>query len=480
MAKLYVFGIGGTGSRVIKALTMLLATGVNINDYEVVPIIIDPDESNGDVTRTIDILKNYQYTRNFLRFTAADKNKFFGTKITDVIPNFKLVLSDIKSDRFKDYIEYNSLDQSNKALINLLFSEDNLNADMEVGFKGNPNIGSVVLNQFKLSKDFTDFASSFGQDDRIFIISSIFGGTGASGFPLLLKNIRNADHQIATWRYLQDAPVGAITMLPYFGVTTDEESKIDKSTFISKTKAALSYYEENVSGNNSLNVLYYLGDNVTKDYVNHEGSVSQKNDAHFLEIAAALSIIDFAKTADQELINMDGKAQSPLYKEFGIKDNVKSIIFENLGATSQFILKKSLTQYLLFSLYVRDKLADCLDQNWAKNIKLNTELTQPFAATYLKKFNQYFMEWLKEMSLNSRSFEPLNVDANDTNLWELVKGLSPKISLAEKIGRKNYKQYDYVISSNEKNIKKTDSFEQQFMDLFYVSTESLVKEKFNF
>lgn len=479
MAKLYVFGIGGTGSRVIKALTMLLATGVEINDYEVVPIIIDPDESNGDVTRTVEILKNYQYIRNSLRFTDADKNKFFKTRITDVIPNFKLILSDVKNVRFKEYIEYNALDQSNKALINLLFSKDNLDSDMQVGFKGNPNIGSVVLNQFKQSKDFTDFASSFGQEDRIFIISSIFGGTGASGFPLLLKNIRNTDHNIPTWKYLQDAPVGAITMLPYFGVAPDEESKIDKSTFISKTKAALSYYEENVSGNNSLNVLYYLGDDITKDYANHEGSVSQKNDAHFLEIAAALSVVDFAKTGNQELVNIDGKAQSPIYREFGIKDNVKSIIFDNLGSTTQLILKKPLTQYLLFSLYVRDKLINSLDQNWAKNIKLNNEQDRPFIKTYLKNFNQFLIEWLKEMSINNRSFEPLNVDANDTNLFELVKGVTPKIGFLEK-GGKNYERFNYILAREEKSINRTDSFEQQFMDLFYTSTEELVKEKFNF
>lgn len=479
MAKLYVFGIGGTGSRVIKALTMLVAAGVYINNREIVPIIIDPDESNGDVTRTIEILKNYKYARSSLRFTDADKNRFFETKITDVIPGFKLVLNDIKNDKFRDYIEYSGLDPNNKALINLLFSKDNLDSDMEVGFKGNPNIGSVVLNQFKQSRDFRDFASSFGQEDRIFIISSIFGGTGASGFPLLLKNIRNTDHKIPTWKYLQDAPVGAITMLPYFGVVPDEESKIDKSTFISKTKAALSYYEDNVSGNNSLNALYYLGDDITKDYANHEGSVSQKNDAHFLEIAAALSIVDFAKIGNQELVNIEGKAQSPIYREFGIKDAVKAIIFDNLGATTQRILKKSLTQYLLFSLYVRDKLADSLDQNWAKNIGLNHELTRPFIATYLHRFNQYFIEWLKEMSVNVRSFEALNVDANDTNLFELVKGVKPKVGFLEK-GGKNYDRYKYVLAREEKNIKKTDSFEQQFMDLFYKSTEALVKEKFNF
>ena len=48
--KLYIFGIGGTGSRVIKALTMLFAAGCKLgNDFDtVVQIIIDPDTGNGD------------------------------------------------------------------------------------------------------------------------------------------------------------------------------------------------------------------------------------------------------------------------------------------------------------------------------------------------------------------------------------------------------------------------------------------------
>ena len=62
MAKLYVFGIGGTGSRVLKSLTMLLASGVKLqNDFDtLVPIIIDPDAANGDLNRTADILTKYQ------------------------------------------------------------------------------------------------------------------------------------------------------------------------------------------------------------------------------------------------------------------------------------------------------------------------------------------------------------------------------------------------------------------------------------
>ena len=42
MSKIYIFGIGGTGSRVIKSLTMLLASGVQMDSDAIVPIIIDP------------------------------------------------------------------------------------------------------------------------------------------------------------------------------------------------------------------------------------------------------------------------------------------------------------------------------------------------------------------------------------------------------------------------------------------------------
>lgn len=41
--KLYIFGIGGTGSRVIKSLVMLAASGVKIDASAIVPIIVDPE-----------------------------------------------------------------------------------------------------------------------------------------------------------------------------------------------------------------------------------------------------------------------------------------------------------------------------------------------------------------------------------------------------------------------------------------------------
>lgn len=55
MSKIFLFGIGGTGARVLRSLTMMLATGVKLGVDEIIPIIIDPDAANADLTRTVSL-----------------------------------------------------------------------------------------------------------------------------------------------------------------------------------------------------------------------------------------------------------------------------------------------------------------------------------------------------------------------------------------------------------------------------------------
>src|SRR5580704_13975462 len=127
MAKLFVFAIGGTGSRVVKALTMLLASGVEMKDTEaVVPIIIDPDSANGDLTRTIEILKAYKEIRDK---STSDKSGFFKTKLSsldsiqdsnDVFNTFKFDIDGVKEQLFKEFIGYSELDRNNRAMASLL------------------------------------------------------------------------------------------------------------------------------------------------------------------------------------------------------------------------------------------------------------------------------------------------------------------------------------------------------------------------
>lgn len=478
-SKLYLFGIGGTGSRVIRALSMLLASGVKAGGFEIIPIIIDPDQANGDVTRTVEILKNYKSTHDSLSFTSKEKNKFFGTKISELTTgsNFKFDLGDIKNDQFKDFIGTSSLERANQALVNLLFSEDNLNADMEVGFKGNPNIGSVVLNRFDNSAEFKDLANNFKSGDRIFIISSIFGGTGAAGFPLLVKNFRNLDQTFANHQLIKNAPIGAITVLPYFNVNVDEQSSIDGATFVSKAKAALTYYYANISGNNSLNSLYYIADNYTNNFDNNEGGISQKNDAHFIELAAALSVIDFCEENDSELLCSNSQAINPNYKEFGVVNETKTIRLSNLSTNTQSLINVPLAQFTLFSIYLSLKIKQADKLVWYKNIDVQTLQTSNFY-NKLNVFVKEYESWLKEMAENQRSFDPFNLNVGE-NIFDFINDVKPKKGLMG-ILRDHYSLYEYTLAKEEKSIGNQHSNNQKFMDLFYGTTKELVTSKFNF
>ncbi|MDR2424939.1 MAG: hypothetical protein LBD59_09490 [Prevotellaceae bacterium] len=480
MNKLYVIGIGGTGSRVLKSLTMLLAAGVKINASEIVPIIIDPDLAAGDLERAVSHIRNYCKVYDALDHNTASSNTFFGTKInTSLIPSLRIPVKNTADVAFKDFIglalmkddkaNYNA----NHALASILFSERNLDSTMEVGFKGNPNIGSVVLNQFSSSKEFKDLAEAVKKDDRIFIISSIFGGTGAAGFPLLAKEIRkekSKDENAA----LQNVPIGAVTVLPYFDVKADENSEIDSTPFFSKTKAALSYYKKNL---NEVNVMYYIGDKPSNLYANSEGGAEQRNDAHFVELAAALAIIDFAQYGDADFPVHEGKLQhSSIYKEFGIKNEAKQITFGDLDETTNLIVKKPLTQFTLFCKYLNEQINDSLKQPWALKHKFDENfMTSAFYRSNLKAVKDAYIEWLSEMSANSRAFTPFLLAENKSNVFALIKDEKPKKSL---IGKSNYSLFDDVLNDKQRNLNASASQPQLFMELFHAATQKLVKSKF--
>lgn len=474
MSKLYVFGIGGTGSRVLKSLTMLLASGARCN-MDIVPIIIDPDDSAADMTRTVELMKKYMAIRSKLEFAEANKNRFFKTEIkpVDGMKDFIFSLENTHDGKFRDFIKMEQLDDSSKALVKMLFSEKNLDSDMKVGFKGNPNIGSVVLNQFSDSQEYKDFANGFSDDgkDRIFIISSIFGGTGASGFPLLLKTIRN-DKKSQKWKVISECKIGAVTVLPYFGVTQDDNSEVDSSTFISKTKSALAYYDNNISGNNSLNALYYIGDSVTASYSNCEGGSGQKNDAHFIELCSALAVLDFANTSEESL--NDGTK----HFEYGLKDDNegKELTFKNLGERTKKDIMVPLTQLVLMNRYLNNgSKKGGKSQSWAIDNQLDDNFFSGYFFEQVQSFHDSFHQWLKEMARNKRSFMPFDADKVNP-LFEIVNGYKPRSGW---LGKKNYDLFDSTLNSNWKGWNGAAPREQKFMELFYRATEELVNDKYN-
>jgi hypothetical protein len=471
---LYVFGIGGTGSRVLKSLAMLLAAGVDCAVDRIVPIIIDPDDAAADLTRAVGTIRKYNAVRGKLDFTSSNKNRFFKTEILETVQNFRLPLQRTRDVRFREYIAIDEMDDSNKALAKMLFSEENLESNMQVGFKGNPNIGSVVLNQFDESQEFREFATNFAEGDAIFIISSIFGGTGASGFPLLLKTLRVGKKGIPHWKIIQEASIGAISVLPYFRVQSNDSSAIDSSTFISKTKAALSYYERTISDTNSVNALYYIADKTNAHpYENHDGGATQKNNAHFIELVSALAILDFAQNHATAAFGTPA-----VHKEYGLENGGNQVIFRDLGPVTRRLLRTPLTQFLLFTKYLKEACYNQYKhQPWAMDRNIGGDFFKQDFYTNLQGIQADFLVWLGEMAGNDRRFSPF--DLGNKEVFATVHGEEPR-----KLRFNNYDLFnDRLNKQKTAKVQKTSnaaSLEQPFMELFYLATKELVEDKFNF
>lgn len=463
MAKLYVFGIGGTGARVLRSFTMMLASGVQIGTDEIVPIIIDPDASNADLTRAVALMNNYRSIRSELTFINEVESNFFKTEISQKQPNYTLRIQDTDDKTFQQFIDLPSMDKATQAMMRMLFSEKNLTSSMDVGFKGNPNIGSIVLNQIVNSNDFTEFANSFEQGDKIFIISSIFGGTGASGFPLLLKTLRTGN-MFPNNDIINNAEIGAITILPYFKLTVDDESEIDSSTFISKTKSALAYYENNISRNGSINALYYLADDVSNTYDNHEGGSAQRNDAHLIEFLAATAIVDFSKKQHIETTN----------KELGLHDLTGAVTFDSFYDQQKKQLFGPLTKFIMMANCLINKFDYYSSNSFAANSENFNGLYNSSFMSELCSFVGSYLEWLGEMKQNKRSLDLFNLNTGNKP-FDVVTGLKPKFVLSTK------SDYDLVtarLNSAVKSCKSKDD-KDKFLEMFYIATSRLLSEKFN-
>lgn len=464
MAKIFLFCIGGTGSRVLRSLTMMMAAGVKFGADELVPIIVDPDTSNADLTRTVSLLNKYKAIRSRLQFSNDNISQFFRTEIRQILPNYTLRINDTDDKTFQQFIEYPSMSKANKALTKMLFSDKNLQSSMEVGFKGNPNIGSVVLNQIAHSNDFEVFANNFSQGDKVFIISSIFGGTGASGFPLLLKTLRTGNN-FPNYSIINSATIGAVTILPYFKLNQDEDSEIDSSTFISKTKSALAYYENNISKNGEIDALYYLADDVAQTYENHEGGSAQQNDAHLIEFLGATAIVDFSNSSFMGTSNL----------ELGIKDGSETVSFDSFYRKMRSLLYSPLVQFTLMSNALTHK-ADLYQSNTFNANKGNFEdFYNGMFYGELTDFFHKFHEWLKEMKGNKRSLNLFNESCGDQP-FELVTGVKPKRILSR------YSDYSLVTDRLNSAIKhcKSKGQENKFLEMFYRGTQTLVNEKLSY
>ncbi len=458
MKKVFVFCIGGTGIRVMKSITMLMAGGMSTNGYMVVPVILDPHLDLEEKKNLHSLLYSYRdiYSRSINNGSSAlnPLDGFFNSEIR-LLSQLNNQSNDTQQpvgseEQFSSYIGTSALsaDNINHYLIETLFSSKNLSNTLSVGFKGNPNVGTVVLGDMIEGADwFKAFKTHCEQDDRIFIISSIFGGTGASGYPLLEKKIRGAENEPA----VKNALMGAVTVLPYYGLkdASTTGSDIDSANFYTKTKAALAYYEKTVKSD----YLYYIGEKSLKQvYENDEKRQDDK--ANFIELVAASALFDFLKRE---------RPETRQYLSRAIESDQDSLDLSSMGTGYKGIIK-SVADYML----LRELILGLPSETYfplKKNRGFDKSFYSDTAFQSLLQFTDTYYRWYSELSQNKRAFAPLHYD-NRTDMSGWVKGMI--------LGGKDDSYYllRMIQKSNQNKSKEHSNKFRYFLQFAYEAIDS--------
>ena len=502
--RLFLFAIGGTGSRVLKSLLMLSAAGVRpldengkpVKDLEIVPVIIDPHKANEDLKRTEALLNDYRDIRRKLYGNEPNAEGFFANRIVtlrEIMSNTSVTLGDtfifnlgaVENAKFREFIGYDTMNEANQALTSLLFANYQLENKMNIGFVGSPNIGSVALNEIKDSNEFKAFSNIFRQGDRIFFISSIFGGTGAAGFPIMVKNIRQAANLdgIENRDALSRAPIGGLTVLPYFTLEGNKhDQRIATSDFIVKTQSALYYYKNTLTGANDSNVnsIYYLGDQVrSKPYLYDPGEHGQRNNAHLIELIGAMAPLDFAGVPESKLTDPDGYPLPTTAYEYALAKDELSLNFLSLGHRTRQLIYEPMSKFHLLFLFLTTGFKNMIGQGFTEDApKIKSDfLVSQFYRTLIDQFMLGYAQWLTEMNDNMRSvalFKPREID-----MAHAIEGVNVKKRL---LG--HYKVDNDVFKAEMNKLSKNNtgysdrSVEYKLLDLFNKAAHNIFMERY--
>jgi len=252
-------------------------------------------------------------------------------------------------------------------------------------------------------------------DSKVFIFASVFGGTGASGYPVISQLLKMAS---------KTSRIGGALLLPYFKlpdpknlinqINNLEQEKVlpDSNSFMINAKAACEFYQNNFSGIDSN---YVLGDDLDNcmQYENYSiGSKDQKNDAHMIEMIAAYAAVDFwEKTEDNYKTFYQIQVNNPTDSEPSSTDIIakdiphikKGLIFERFSLLFHYV-KELYDQMDKSNSNLLDKVA------WLRDLKYrgNDVVRDRNEIKPLIEFCDSFKNWIHQTHTNRARLDILD------------------------------------------------------------------------
>ena len=222
----------------------LAAAGMMPDNNDLYMLFVDPDEANGSLARAVATLNHY---KTFNTNERLKQPSLLQTKIISADNPVWTPFDKVPNPSLEDFVNFGILKGKNKSAANLfkvLYSKRERETKLGQGFRGHPSIGASIMAQTALGADepWKTFRAlvKADTDAKVFLAGSIFGGTGASGFPTIAQLVKDE----FKGEKAKNVQIGGALVLPYFTFTTDMDQvlKAKAEHFLMNTQAALKYY----------------------------------------------------------------------------------------------------------------------------------------------------------------------------------------------------------------------------------------------
>jgi hypothetical protein len=269
MTETYVIGIGGTGSRCIESFIHLSAAGLGPRSTWLG--LVDQDKANGNVDKAAQLISKYRGVRSELR--QLDKNVLspncglFRTEVSRPASGPLWCPLPDDGSTLEGIFRLDILKPELRGMFECLYGSEEQGLDLGVGFRGKPHIGAAAILSragpdepyWKELLDIIDSARG-GTEIRIFLVASVFGGMGASGFPTIARLLRA---ELQRRGITSSVKIGGALFLPYFSFSSpldDEDQDVARSeAFLEQAQGALLFYENLMRQEEIFDSLYLVG-----------------------------------------------------------------------------------------------------------------------------------------------------------------------------------------------------------------------------
>lgn len=381
--KCFCYCIGGTGARIAEVAAHLCTMNM-LNDKNITFIVVDKDEECGGTKRAKKVIG---YTEVISKIEGSDGNsgRLCSSRLSSKVDedsteapwNFTKAIETIQGNNndgnasLKNALGRNNSD--NEILFDAFYSKSEQDNPTSEGFYGHPSIGALMF-KYMMKNTRDDIAKPVlkyltnhtGDVVKVFIIGSVFGGTGASVFSNLAAHIR--DKSSGMNNINNRLLISGVLLLPYFsfGASTNGNPRINDMEFFAKSRTALEQYStDNFMRNlddqgeyqGNFDTLYICGQNPLHKVGKYsEGGSTQENHFDLVDLIAAYAMVDFFKKDFMQAGNNGGIDNTKIGKIYEYRlhsgNNLNQVLGEQLSGN----LAENLSKMLLFAAFVITKV----------------------------------------------------------------------------------------------------------------------------